>query len=1294
MQARRRRRAEGAHCFIETSDPRNMSSLPPAFYESLFEFYSTTPVESGSVDLFAIGDGDPISRMGDFGALLCLVGLPDSPLAQVRVVWPDPVTPELRAAILSRAAAVFQKLGVDEAAQGHPLSRLDVVAAASLETTTLLDLARNGARRSALVVANAARYRSDDVRPALPRVPLKEDTWVPHLTALMHALGPAAGPAGCYVVLDAGEYFPTWEENRDLLRSAPDSAVLSADGPITVENRALWERLVELAAGGNLGQALEELDAADGLDPAQVLVGRIQLLRRAGQRLAIAAELVSARDRFGDLSPQVLLNFAGHAEFAGESELAAELLAQALPELQYREDLEDALAVASGTGDEALIARVEAVLADRFPSSPILRRRRALVHATRGEFEEAAATARTTSAVPDDIREYWSWLGETLQHGPPRDPRVLRREANERFPQFTGDTTGHLVEHLLRGGRRRAALALLLGDRDREEALTPAEARGLIRALRKTAMARGAAGGSPGVLQLALLRLIRTLARDPGDVWLRVQLVDALAPEAFGHAGIAVAAHTLMVLSETPTGPRRNRPHILRYRPGAGKAEFEAFLDQALQWLARTPRAVLGTRTLPRELLSISADDALAGTGLGVTPMVSIVVRDGNRTALHRGLALAVAVAPLASEPDEDLVILRLAVSQLAAAGLRQDARDLAEQGLALTRGDPGRTRMAWTVYAEAYGRSNNLAEAVIGMACALAVQQAASWEEVWLDYFLILRLLRDLRLVELARPFIGVARAALAHIPDDFGRLASRLETMDLSLSLTTHSRDDAWEREHVESFLVRATDNLRVVLGLDDEAGPAASLLANAIHVARLHHVAVPPDAERLLESAVDVVDPTLRDLIAATAATAPSADEMLDLARRTQPARYRDDIGFDEKLLAGLARRLLGSEAAAADARVAAWAIEATADHSVTPPGRRSALEGTGPRLTATADGPSEAACEISRDGIDVVLLGNSDAGLLRVVASGGGLQEVVTEPQEVFDVERLKAWRETYPMVYGTEDADANRFHLSTEGIGVSALPDRAVVVADTLLQVFPPGLLRVGDEPAGLDVRLAAAPSLEWLLAARRTQVDPSRMRTAWIPHDPEDPGTLAALAGRLEPDLTEHGFEFATGAAPPRHVAGAELAVVAAHGGVAEDNRFFRVVKDDEGAAVAPGSLASAFANTSVVVLFVCSGGRVDLRPGANAVVGLVRQLLGNGCRAVVAPPWPLEMLVPPWWLPTFLDAMDRGAAVLDACFEANEVARRRLEQEPRRWLAMSVYGDPYTTVPARGQIFHGPVGE
>lgn len=1280
-----------------------MSSVPPSFYESLLEFYRTTPVRSGSVDLFAVGDRDPTSRMGDFGALLCLVGLPDSPLAQVRVVWSEPVTPELTAAILGRAAAVFQKLGVAETNVERLLSRLDVVSAGSLEVGSLLELARNGAGRSALVVAHAARYRSNDLQPMLPRVPLKEDTWVPHLTALMHALGPVAGPANCYVVLDAGEFFPTREENRELLRSAPDSAVLTVDGPATETERILWERVIRLTDDGDVGRALEELDAS-GLHPLQALVARLQLLRRAGMHLAVAAELFAARGHFGDLSPEVLVSFAGHAEAARQNELAAELLAQALPELQNREDLEAALATALGTGDEVLIARVEAALAERFPSSPILGRRRALAHATRGEFTEAAATARTTTAVPYELGEYWSWLGETLQHGPPGDPRDLRTQADQRFPQFSEETTSHIVEHLLRGRRRRAALLLLLGDCEVENGLTAAEASALVRTLDQIAIARGASGIAPAVLEVALLKLIRTLASNPGDFSLRFQVVDVLAPEAFGHVGMAVAAHMLTVLFRAPQEPPRNRPHLLRYRPGPRKEELDRFLDEAMQWLARTPRAVLGARTLPPELLSVSPNDALAAIGPDITHMVAAVAAQGDRIALHRALALAVAVAPHADEPDEDLVIFRLAVSQLAAAGLRQDARDLAEQALALTRGDPGRVRMAWTIFAEAYARASNLAEAMVGMACALAVHPAPSWEEVWLDAILISRLMRDLGQVKLAGRFIHAARSALAHIPDEDGRLASRLETMDLSVSLVGHDRGQAWEREHVESFLARAIHNLRGVLALRDEAGPAASLLANSMHIARFYGAVVPPAAAELLESALEVVDPTLRPLIAATAATAPSPDEMLDLARGTQPARYHDDVGFDEERLAGFARRLLGSPEAAADPAVAAFAIEATADHSVVPPGSRGALEGTGPRLTATADGPAEAAREISRGGIDVVLVGTSQAGLRRVVASGGDLHDVVTEPPAVFDIDRLRAWRDTYPMAYGRspedvppsrprsafdgrDGADANTFHLSTERIGVSSLPARAVVVADTLLQVFPPGLLRIGDQPAANEVRLAAAPSLEWLLAARRTPVERSPARIAWIPHDPEADVTLGRLAGRLEPDLTARGFDLAMGVAPPRQGTGAELVVVAAHGGVADENRFFRAVKDDAGAALAPGSLASAFANTAVVVLFVCSGGRVDVRPGANAVVGLVRQLLANGCSAVVAPPWPLETLVPPKWLPPFLAAMDRGDAVLDACFQANDAVRRTLEHEPRRWLAMTVYGDPYTTIPARGEV-------
>ncbi len=1255
--------------------------MPPSLIESLLDFYRTTPVRPGSVDLFAVGEDDSWTRMAEIGALLCLVGQPESPLAHVRVIWSDPVTPELKAAIADHACEVLRKFGVEEPIAVQLLSRLDVEVAASLEMKSLVDLIGRGAPGTAFVVAHAARYRADEVQPTLPEVPMKEDTWVPHLTALMHALGRVAGPAGCYVALDAGEDLPTREENREQLRTAPDSAVFGVERPSPDAKRALFERLVGLTVGGNVGQALEELDATNQFGSVQKLLMRIQLLRRAGLTLAVAAELLSAREHFGELLPEMLLTLAGHAEFTGQRELAADLVAQALPELRAREDLEHALAIASGTGYEDLVDRVETMLAGRFPSSPILARRRALACAANGEFAEAAAVAQSTTAVSDELRAYWSWLGDNLQHDLVGDLQAIRQDADHRFPGFTEETTGHIVRSLLRNEREPDALMMLLGDGDPSTGLSPAEANGVVKALHQIALSHSAAGIPVDVLWISLLKVIRTLASRPGDTGLRFQVVEALAPEQFGAIGLAVVTRILEVLSDPSAGPLRNRPHLLRYRPHPEEPEIDAFLDRAGEWMKRTPRFVLGTRTFPRELLSISADDALAVIGRTVVSAVSAVAMDDDRSALHVGLALAVAIAPLASDTDEDLVILRLAVSMLAAAGLRQDARDLAEQALALSRGDAGRTRMAWTIFAEAYARGSNLAEALVGMACALAVQPAGSWEESWLDSILISRLLRDLKLVELAEPFVKAARDALAHIPDEGGDLASRLETIDLGLALFKYGRDDAWDPDQLESFLGRAADNLRSVLALHDEAGPAASLLANAIHIARVQDVMIPPDAEQVLAAALEVVDPTVRTLISATAARAPSADELFDLALRTQPARYRDDVGFDEDQLAGMARRLLGSEAAVADAVVASYAIEATADHSVTPPGTRGALDGTGPRLTATAHGAADAACEISRGGIDVVLLGNSDTGLRRVVASGGGLQSVAAEPAEVFDVERLKEWLQAFPIAYGKDDADANTFYLSTEGIGVSELPDRAVVIADTELQVFPPGLLRIRDKLAGDTARVAAAPSLEWLLAARRAKRNPSRTRTAWIPHDPDNPDSLARLADRMEVDLTAHGFELTTSIEPPRHPGGAEMAIVVAHGGVADANRYFRVVKNDAGAAVAPGALASAFGDTAIVVLFVCSAGRVDVRPGANAVVGLVRKLLGNGCNAVVAPPWPLETLVPPRWLPPFLDALDRGRNVLDACFEANELVRSELDHEPRRWLAMSVYGDPYTTV-------------
>jgi CHAT domain-containing protein len=82
----------------------------------------------------------------------------------------------------------------------------------------------------------------------------------------------------------------------------------------------------------------------------------------------------------------------------------------------------------------------------------------------------------------------------------------------------------------------------------------------------------------------------------------------------------------------------------------------------------------------------------------------------------------------------------------------------------------------------------------------------------------------------------------------------------------------------------------------------------------------------------------------------------------------------------------------------------------------------------------------------------------------------------------------------------------------------------------------------------------------------------------------------------------------------------------------------------------------------------------------SNTTVGLVKYALEAGCKCVVASPWPLDSRVPSYWLPAFLSAWEKGQAVVDAAFEANQAVKSRFSAEQRDYLAMSVYGDGVRT--------------
>lgn len=99
---------------------------------------------------------------------------------------------------------------------------------------------------------------------------------------------------------------------------------------------------------------------------------------------------------------------------------------------------------------------------------------------------------------------------------------------------------------------------------------------------------------------------------------------------------------------------------------------------------------------------------------------------------------------------------------------------------------------------------------------------------------------------------------------------------------------------------------------------------------------------------------------------------------------------------------------------------------------------------------------------------------------------------------------------------------------------------------------------------------------------------------------------------RLEGTFDEFNFTLDTMQRIP-DLSSAEIAVVVAHGGLTRVKRYIHRISDEEMLVEAPTALANALADSDVVILFVCSGGRIDKNPWSNTTVGLPKLLLSRG---------------------------------------------------------------------------------
>ncbi|RWP10646.1 CHAT domain-containing protein [Mesorhizobium sp.] len=1230
-------------------------------------------------DFFVLGNGS-LDRCGRHALLLTSLWSEKGPLVQeVVIILPPGQTEETARTGIETAyrqqAIELHSLEQEKSDQITLSPKIRFETMATFDAPALVELIRASHHPAAFVVPWAARYRKPLDLPAIPEAP--EDVWVPELHALGESVVETVYPVGSYVVLDAGEWWPERQRHQDLLSAVDHCGVATASNPglSLLALTTLRQRWIGLARAGEIATALGEIASQPSLSPAQRVFNRMTAFNEAGFIIETVAEFTREKDVIDAEKGDGALLFVGPAIEAGLTEPAQSLLTRAYPELSRAETMQMALRHADDLGDAALAEAIEATLGERYPRSPLLVERsvrRLVAEDRRGDA--ALRLEETGNADAGLEAAYLRWLDAELTAEPLEPERVLAK-CRVAFPACLARARRATATALERAGRRAEAFDLLLADVGDTSEQSRANVWAAMEMLERGILTLDAACDSARAATV-VGESIRWLSRNPLDGHVRLKVADLLSPQMIGGAAsTAVIAKVCLQYGERDVSLRPSTPVEQRPRPCDPKL-LSPILRTGMEHFEREPGTVLGRSRFPADKLSIPADEAVAGF-VELLEYAGETYGEGDATAIENYLLVATSLATLGTQPDADLMLLRTAGGKFALHGQAQRARDLAEHALNIAGTDPHRIRVAWYSFADLYHRSGHVIEALIGYACALAADSAVDGDQLWYESHLGIRLFRDIGLIPLLPPLMTRARAALA-IAGLTERRGHWLDTIELQIRLAGVNRK-ALDSDEVAGLMADTTANLRAVIENNDDAGPATMLLASIARIARNAGILVPTDVEAAIAEGRARLGDLAQTLLAITTDAAPDKETVARLAAAIDAARYADDVGFDLRHLAIGAKRLL--EVGTDDPDTAAFAIEIISDLGLPAPSGGRVTE-----LPKEVGVPARYAREVAAEGIDVVMLGLANNRLTRVIFSQTEAS-IVVEDEEIFSGTSLREWRERYPHAYQDPKRDTSHdFFLSTRHLGLSKLPARAVIVAETGLQALPPNILQINRQLAGQEHRLALAPSITWLRDARRTAFKGDGAIRAWIPNAEPAEGlpALAVLADRLRASFENHAVELFNGEDTPTELSNSDMVIIGAHGDVGEDKRYFRVVTDDVDLALASSTVSGALRDIGVVVLFVCSGGRIDKHPGASTTIGLTKQLLARGCRAVVAPPWSLETSVPPVWLPTFLDRWMAHAPVIDACFDANAAVRAARGADPAADLAMTVYGDPLIARPAR----------
>lgn len=1240
-----------------------------------------------NADVFAFGRKGSISRLGEIAGYICMLADSEgNPRADsVKVVLPPPggrdpdfMLEELREGV-RQAYRRFEK-DDDRTAPfvAASFDRLDIVHSPDFTAGALANLLTVAKWREAVIVGEASLYQAADVADAPPGPKLSEDVWCAHLHRIMLIAEEKARATDSYIILDIGEYLPAREANLELLKSAGDVGLCggSYEQEITPEEMiARVSTAYDAAAAGDIGRSLAAVEGDDQLSERQKWMLRLAMLDRAGLRMQVSETLDASESVIAELKGDALLGVARIAAATDRDDLAQALVERTLPSLLSASDLENALRIAAASRRHALIAKTRDRLRQLHPGSQLLRSADARSAAREGDYRKAADLLEA-SPDPDErvLAAVFRLLADAISGPGFADPVALARQLAGLNPDRAATSQLEILLSLERAGRRDEAVsALFSGDIVWNEQWF-VFARGLL----ERSLASGSAAVSQDVTSKFIDIAASHIAQHPGDGYARTSVVDLLDADHVGVRGVGLLLFKALQRSQHLPAIRTDHdPHQEKL---ADLDKLPGIVKHVLEWLAQQGEGVIvsGRHAMPAEVLGENPDAVLDG----LLRLVDRYAPDANdpvdEQVLKQFVTVASAVAPHASDPDGDLTILRGAAIKLIIGGKVQVARDLAEQALIVAGDRPGRRRKALAAFADIYARNGRTREALLALIAASELPSSGTWREVWQEQSLLLRLVRDVGMPDQSISLINRLRAILAPL-SQVAAYRSRLDTLELHAQMLKHQmgHNDGWSPEHL---LDAAAANADAVLGNGDEALPSAVLLRQLIDSAEAASREIPVVAREALGRLTERLAPAHRAYIAAIARL-PAVADVAAFAGPIQAARYNDDNSYDLRQARLMGRRLARSSTETADPEGFLYAVELLSAQGL-------GVRGAGPevkaaeRLLGDRAAPLGAALNIARYGLPVVGLALDDLGLMAITVTADGAAQPKVVPTTTFDSARLVEWSTAFPYRYCDEKLSAVDFRAATESLGLTDLPDKAVLVSSDLARM-PANVLTVDGGLVGSTRAIATAPSLAWLQASMAAGRKGDGSAAAWIPIAAGSwyMDTLNLLAGDVEDVLKGAGVPLHTQAGTPAALASADLAIIGAHGGLAEGNRYFRSLSDDQHEPADLRQVLDALRNTRLAILFVCSGGRLDPHPESGGLVGIAHRLLDQGLDAVIAPSWPVPFNVARPWLKAFLEAWTAGEPLIDAYRVSNTALAKATSYDLPRSLAMTLHGNPFITM-------------